>query len=526
MKNLKKIASFVLVLTLIFAMAITASAAEATVHTITIAEDPDAPRAGHRYEVYQIFTGIIDQNSTGDDVLVDVHYGTGYRPDGKFIGDPVSPAELVAITDAEAFAKDLVDNNKLKDVFRVLDETNNWTASSVPSGYYLIIDKTTDHQLDSLDSTRSAYIVKVVYDVNMAPKNSKVTNEKKVKDVNDSTGEKTDWQDSADHDIGDTVEFQITSTFTDIAEFDDYEIEIEDTMSKGLTYNNDVKVELTYTTINPDNSTSTATIDVTDALTKEFTPYTGTEPKYVDGNVLKLSHTNIKSLVSGNLKKAVFTTTYTTTLNEQAVVGEDGNPNKVTLTYDRDPNNGSKGTTPADVNIVFTFKSDITKTNAHALPLKGASFKLEKFVADPAGTQEVGGVKGDWALVKEIATGDGTDENIFAFNGLDDGTYKLTETKVPDGYNSIKPMVFTVTAEHDIVSDDPKLTDLKADGGEALTLTVTKADGSMNATVINHSGVQLPETGGIGTTIFYVVGGVLVVVAVIFLVTRRRMNKA
>ena len=87
-------------------------------------------------------------------------------------------------------------------------------------------------------------------------------------------------------------------------------------------------------------------------------------------------------------------------------------------------------------------------------------------------------------------------------------------------------MVFTVTAEHDIVSDDPKLTDLKADGGEALTLTVTKADGSMNATVINHSGVQLPETGGIGTTIFYVVGGVLVVVAVIFLVTRRRMNKA
>ena len=526
MKNLKKIASFVLVLTLIFAMAITASAAEATVHTITIAEDPDAPRAGHRYEVYQIFTGIIDQNSTGDDVLVDVHYGTGYRPDGKFIGDPVSPAELVAITDAEAFAKDLVDNNKLKDVFRVLDETNNWTASSVPSGYYLIIDKTTDHQLDSLDSTRSAYIVKVVYDVNMAPKNSKVTNEKKVKDVNDSTGEKTDWQDSADHDIGDTVEFQITSTFTDIAEFDDYEIEIEDTMSKGLTYNNDVKVELTYTTINPDNSTSTATIDVTDALTKEFTPYTGTETKYVGGNVLKLSHTNIKSLVSGNLKKAVFTTTYTTTLNEQAVVGEDGNPNKVTLTYDRDPNNDSKGTTPADVNIVFTFKSDITKTNAHGLPLKGASFKLEKFVADPAGTQEVGGVKGDWALVKEIATGDGTDENIFAFNGLDDGTYKLTETKVPDGYNSIKPMVFTVTAEHDIVSDDPKLTDLKADGGEALTLTVTKADGSMNATVINHSGVQLPETGGIGTTIFYVVGGVLVVVAVIFLVTRRRMNKA
>ena len=118
-------------------------------------------------------------------------------------------------------------------------------------------------------------------------------------------------------------------------------------------------------------------------------------------------------------------------------------------------------------------------------------------------------------------------DTIFTFSGLDDGYYRLTETKAPEGYNKLEsPIEFTISATHDENSSDPKLTDLTGNvtSGEAtFTSSLTgETDGSLTTNVVNKSGTQLPSTGGIGTTIFYVVGGILMVGAAILLITKKR----
>ena len=145
--------------------------------------------------------------------------------------------------------------------------------------------------------------------------------------------------------------------------------------------------------------------------------------------------------------------------------------------------------------------------------MKGAKFELFKQNEDST-----------WKSLGEQA-GTGTDENKFAWSGLDDGIYKLVETKVPDGYNKLVDQIFTVTGTHDSESDDPKLTDLT---GNVTTGTITfdknVTNGSLSTKVENRSGSLLPSTGGIGTTIFYVVGVVLMLGAGVLLITKRRMS--
>lgn len=117
------------------------------------------------------------------------------------------------------------------------------------------------------------------------------------------------------------------------------------------------------------------------------------------------------------------------------------------------------------------------------------------------------------------------EDGLFKITGLDDGAYRLTETTTPDGYNTIEPIIFAITAGHDVESDTPGLTSLSGDkvSGE-ITFTPNPTEGSLTATVVNQSGLELPETGGMGTTLFYIAGAVLVIGAAVLLVTRRRVN--
>ena len=156
-------------------------------------------------------------------------------------------------------------------------------------------------------------------------------------------------------------------------------------------------------------------------------------------------------------------------------------------------------------------------------PLDGAAFQLEKFVADEEGTETNNDVKGNWEVVETIEAAE--DKTQFEFSGLDDGAYRLTETETPDGYNTIEPIIFTITAEHEVESDNPTLTSLNGDkvSGE-ITFTPNPTEGSLTATVVNQSGLELPETGGMGTTVFYIIGGVLVVGAAVLLITKKRMS--
>ena len=188
------------------------------------------------------------------------------------------------------------------------------------------------------------------------------------------------------------------------------------------------------------------------------------------------------------------------------------------------PNGSGTGKTPDDTNIVFTYKTVVDKVDDEEQPLTGAEFTLEKFVADKEGTDTYNEVKGTWT---STATATLDEEGTqFTFTGLDDGVYRLTETKTPDGYNTIDPIIFTVVATHDEEADEPALKSLNgtAETGE-ITFTAVVNEGSLSTTVINESGTILPETGGIGTKIFYAVGAVLMIGAAVILISRKRSER-
>ena len=488
MKQAKKIASILLALVMVFALAIPAFAEESK-YSITIENSAE----GHTYEAYQIFAG--DLSGT---TLSNIAWGAGVSEDGKTaLGDAAAKAETLKNgADAKAFAKEVAPylTTAAGSANTVTD--GKYVISNLAAGYYLVKDQ--DNSLTGKNDAYTNYIVKVVGDATANPKCTVPVVVKKVKDINDSTDDAmTGWQDSADHDIGDSVPFQLTATLADnVSTYTTYKVVFHDTLSKGLTYNNGAKVYIDGTETNGFTVTATVNADGTTTLT--------------------VSCDDVKALGAGN--NSVITVEYTATLNENAVLGSAGNPNEVYLEYSNNPNKSESGdnetgNTPKDVVIVFTYKTIINKVNGEGNPLTGAEFTLEKYNKETD----------KWKAITVVKNDEGT---TFTFTGLDDGNYRLTETKTPSGYNSINPIEFTVTAEHDVLSDNPALTSLSGNAttGE-LTFTSNTTEGSLSADVVNQAGSTLPETGGVGTPIFYIAGGVLAVAAAILLVTKKRMSK-
>ena len=481
MKYFKKIASLVLALALALVLAVPAMAANT--YTIT------APNNGHTYEVYQIFTGDLYNG-----VLSNVKWGqNGTGTTGAAVPDSIlEELEKATGTDTEKLAVITKYVNLSSTPYNTV--VGGTPLTGVPAGYYLIKD--VDGALAGENDSYTTYIVEVVDDVTIAPKSDVPEVEKKVKDTNDSTGDTSGWQDSADYDIGDSVPFQLTATLADnVSAYTTYKVVFHDTLSKGLTYNNDAKVYIDG---------------------KETSGFTVTATVNADGTTtLTVSCDDVKALGASN--SSVITVEYTATLDDDAVLGSAGNPNEVYLEYSNNPNkseagNNETGNTPTDKVIVFTYKVIVNKVDGEGAPLTGAEFTLEKYNKET----------GEWEAITAVKNDEGT---TFTFSGLDDGKYRLTETKTPAGYNSIAPIEFTITAEHDVLADDPALTSLSGNAttGE-ITFTSSTAEGSLSTNVFNKAGSTLPETGGIGTTIFYVLGAVLVVGAGVVLVTKKRMG--
>lgn len=213
---------------------------------------------------------------------------------------------------------------------------------------------------------------------------------------------------------------------------------------------------------------------------------------------------------------------YEAKLNTNAVIGAHGNLNTAYLEFSNNPYVEGTGKTPDDTAIVFTYQLTVNKKMGdNTTDLPGTAFKLEKKKANNI-----------WEEVGRTAAGT---ETTFEFKGLDDGTYKLTEITTPPGYNTIEPIVFTINADHETsgnpatlneiyitVPADSKVTpDEFTVGQDAGKLT-----GVVSTNVVNQAGTQLPTTGGMGTTIFYILGAVVVFGAVVLLVTKKRMSAA
>lgn len=488
MKPLKKAMSVLVSLLMIFTFALPAFAAGATTYTIT------APATTHQYEIYQIFTGDLS-----GEILSNVKWGeNGTGTKGEAVASAVID-ELTAVNSKSDREKlDVVEQYAKLDSTPVAIITNSGIYSAV-AGYYLIKDK--DNTVSGTD-TYTTYIVKVVGDVTITPKSDAPSFEKKVKDTNDTTGATSDWQDSADYDIGDAVPFKLEGTVS--SKYNDYKtyyFAFHDQAETGLTFDKDsVKV---YVDGNP--------------ITTGYNVVTSTK----DGDTFEVVFANLKTIADVQANSKI-TVEYTATLNDKAVLGSQGNVNKAKLEFSNNPNeeqDGSKkpetGETPWDNVIVFTYQVVVNKVKANGDALSGAEFTLEKVLEN--------GSKKPVAVVKNA---EGT---TFTFKGLDDGKYILTETKTPATYNTIEPIEFTVTAEHTVIWSTEARTEIltgltgsTADGKVTFTANADKSELTTN--VVNQSGATLPGTGGIGTTIFYVIGGLLMAAAAVLLITKKRMN--
>lgn len=487
MKKLKLI--FATLLSVLFAFTGGKAFADDSTYTLTL----DGTTTGHTYEVYQIFAGDVSSDGT---TLSNIEWGSGVT---SFTFNGSSDAATIAesldgTTDDSATAQSFATTaaaNLGTATATVSSTASTTTISGLTAGYYLVKDA--DDSQSGENSSYTRFILKVVGDATAELKSDVPSVEKKVKDINDSTEtELSDWQDSADYDINDSVPFQLTATLpSNLDDYTEYYLELSDTLSSGLTYNGDAKVYLDNDGVRTDVTSSFTIAD--------------------DGSSFKIN--NLKSLdgVTSSTKVVV---EYTATLNENAVIGSEGNPNTVKLIYSNNPNyTGSgetspTGETPEDTVIVFTYKVVVNKVDQNGDALEGAAFTLYKKDSS-----------GNWNEVETISAGDTT---TFTFSGLDDGDYKLVETTVPDGYNKASDVEFTVTADHDITSDSPALNSVTGTG--SLTFTSSTTDGSLTTDVVNKKGSVLPSTGGMGTTILYVVGTILVLAAGILLVTKKRMD--
>ncbi len=453
----------------------------------------DADLTGHSYVTYQVFSGTQAKNNAQ---LASIEWGSGingaaFLADlkndalvGSYFSSCNTAAEVAtAIKDwpdgsdeAKAIAK-LAYNNK---------SAQSGGTTNLSAGYYLVVD-VTEFAVGAANTVRNLALLQLTnkdgFDINCKVSVPEV--EKKVKDVDDTTGDVSDWQDSADYDIGDSVPFLITAKLAVISDYETYKLIFHDTLSEGLTYNGDAVVKIDG--------------KVTDAFTIQL----------LDTH-LTVSCNDIKA--AGAKDNGVITVEYTAKLNEKAFVNGPGNLNKVYLEYSNDPNyspycHGTTGNTPEDEVKVFTYRLAVNKINKAQQALVGATFELFKKI------------NGEYVSVAEIK---GAAFSRFEWTGIDDGDYMLREVKAPDGYNKIDDVEFTVRATHDTTAAEPVLTSL--DGGELFNGDITT--GILNAMVVNEAGIVLPETGGRGTTLIYILGVVMLLGASVILVARKRMSNA
>lgn len=569
MKQAKKLAAILLSLVLVLALAVPASAQIGN-YSITITNDQD----GHTYEAYQIFAGDVSddtQQEGGEEgpILSNITWGenigntTGLIQaliDSDIVAfDGLNAATSTAATVAEALevAADAAAFANLVEPFLTGDpatsgaynaEAHTYTITGLDAGYYLVKDR--DGSLQDNPATATEYIVQVLGNVAMAPKDSDVpTVEKKVseEDFRQDDGYGYGYNDVADWDIGDSVPFKLIGSIPDMSAYETYEYIFNDTLSNGLTLQEDtINV---YIAVNKDDEVGDYT-----ALTAGE-DYTLTLNNVENGGgSFSIAFDNLKTApyIADGTRNYVIVT-YDATLNPNAVIGLDGNPNSVDLQFSNDPNGDGLGRTTEDTVIVFTYELDGTKVDGENedTKLEGAEFvlfngghtrvahiengKLAGWVALPGGYDSDTYQQIPYEMWEEIdqttsvimtsAAG-----GVFGVSGLDDGTYHLMEIKAPNGYNLLEgdvQLVIEATTVNGQTWNGVANTALTA-----LTINVAnegavngKTDtGAVNVTVRNNQGATLPETGGMGTTLFYIIGGLLVVGAGILLVVRIRMR--
>ena len=623
MKHMNRILALALALIMVLGLATTAYAADETTYTLTLNEALE----GHTYIAFQIFTGDLNEST-----LSNIVWGKGVTKEGQAaLGDAAAKAvSLTTTAKAEAFADEVAEylDTEAGSVTIAKGKTTGEITGLKP-GYYLVRNTTVP-----VNGAYTDYILIVVKDTEANVKAEVPESDKEIKgDDNSIAGDIASDGESDNVSIGSKIEYNLTGKVPAAAPtYDYYYFIFNDTLSKGLTFNNDVIVW-----IDADND---GKIDEAEKLTADtdYKVYTETT---------KDKETNIKvaMLKAKSLAGKTINVTYTATLNEYAVIGEvEGNPNSLHIDFSNNPNfdydgtehpdkpglpdegkNVPTGETPEDTVRTYTTGLKLIKVDENRNTLTGAEFKIEgdnlveiltvetvNYKEDANGeywklndntytktapqtedkmeektsrdsgyvkttdtTREgyitVGGVGYATANAEELSgtvtlyklikansdqyasteikyaidtvtytqknaiTGQtytqvvGADGTLI-LAGLGEGTYTITETKTPAGYNSLTGPITVKIEWTEPNTEDGSDHDCEWEaeytyGSETDSLNMN-AGGIFELEIVNQSGSTLPSTGGMGTTLFYAFGGLLMAAAVVMLVTKKRMASA
>lgn len=542
---MKKFWAILLAMMLVLSMVTVASATEVVNPGFTIKVKPN-DGATHTYEVYQIFTGDVtvikdEENKTESTILTNVKWGTNAANNGAAV---VAGADVPEEVLTEIMAAKGSNQEKLAvitkyvsltstpvDSFNSTKDANGVSKPLVP-GYYLVKDK--DDTLDGKYGAYSTMMVQVLEsNIEINAKSEYPSVDKQVQDEQGDAelGNTNGWGESADHALFEEFDFRLVATLPANKAYDDYEkyaIKFTDTMSDGVTFVAIKSVMVNGTEI---------------AAGEGDNQYQATATAGQKGGSWTLTIPDLKAIgketdnplnISGGVTIEVIYTAY---LNENAQVFNDSatkteNENSVYLEYSNNPNAEGMGKTPEDhvwlftyvvnntkyqndvkegnelANAGFTLYVDLGNNQKQAVPLmKKTGVDGTYYVFDG----NVDKIPTGYELVPkyEMITGDDGKFNIV---GLDHGSYILEETTTPAGFNALDPFKFSVSATH-----------AEATNGNSASMTLSdNSKETMNNSIVNKSGAQLPETGGIGTTIFYVLGGMMFVGAALILVVRRK----
>lgn len=558
MKIWKRIASLVLALTLVAALGMTALAdnegATTPAYSITVTnENTNVSISGKTYSAYKLFDVSYNLGNSSyvysvADAFKDFTYTVGettYSGDAliAYLGTQKDDSDALNAF-AEAALKYVTDHSiQASGTVTIAAGAETGTINLTEPGYYLVAGTASSEPGATEEITAACSLDTTNPKMTVNPKVDAPHVDKKIVD-----GEKKLSETSAN--VGDVISYEVTANIPDMTGYESYTFTFNDTMSKGLTFNDDVAITLEFA----DKTTKTL-MKGTDFTVDTKSNSDGTTTITID----------LKNFIDYKGKGGTVKVTYSATVNESADLSDTGNPNEVTLTFSNNPNDsgagGSTATTPESKTIVYVTGLKLIKTDdkkENPVKLAGAKFQIsgvsEKIVIINNMIYEQD-ANGTWARLKSDGTYEAyaeankekydtdangnvlkftkietvtketektnintigyTDANgVLTFTGLGAGTYTITELKAPDGYNLLKdPITIEIKWENGKLNayKDGKLLD--------------KADNLWSFTVVNKSGTQLPSTGGVGTTMFYVIGSLLVVGAVVLLITKKRLSR-
>lgn len=575
---MKKAISIIVCLVMFMSMTITAFAAEQT-HTLTI----NNPTKGHQYEAYQIFSGVLEKISGKDtQVLTNIEWGSaivgeGYDNSKDLLDDINAAAEAaadgtpmkkllgVSEHDAAYLAEVIADNvtsdsvtlDALAAIFakHIEDGKNTgtqaykenivtedgkevdksyYTVSGLAPGYYLVKDK--DNSLGNQYDSYTKFILRVIKDETVAPKSSVPSVDKSINTTIDGT-----YTEYADFDINDTAYYKWVGKLpSNLKDYETYFYKFYDTLPQGIEF---IRFEQVYIEGHDGNLVHT----FYDASKGTTMPAGIHESK--NGKEITLAFEDLWTLYPSILPTQKIVVKYSARVTRDALIASPMT-NSVYVEFSNDPNAEGAGTpptgkTPEDVAHAFTFQINVDKYDADnkETKLEGAEFKLyyertendavvkyyaqviteemiekgEEINGTVVDQDDLGVVYG-WTTDDTKASVLDTDVmGSISVRGLDEGIYYLKETKAPAGYNLMETPVkieiipvYTTTGDKVSVTVNYKVDDIEQD--------------SNTVGVRNSSGSTLPVTGGMGTILFYALGSVLVIGAVVVLVVKKRLS--